>query len=335
MFSLKNAKARITALFLLSFIILLAVFGASVFLGSVNISPGEVINGLLGKGNSAVIVRSLRVPRTLGGIICGGALAVSGLLLQTVTANDLCAPNIIGINSGAGFAVLALTCFFPKAHFALPYLAFLGAVTAAMLVIGISSGYKSSFSKTGVVLSGVAVSAFFGAGISFLSLRFPDALPSYTAFSVGGLSGVYFEDILPVILPVIILVLISFLISPQLNLLYLGDESAISLGVNTKLLRLVSIIIAAALSAIAVSFAGLIGFVGLIVPHITRRIAGHDNRILVPLSAIIGGILVTLSDILGRTAFPPGEIPCGIFLSSLGAPFFLFLLIRQKGGIGK
>ncbi|MBR5452973.1 MAG: iron ABC transporter permease, partial [Clostridia bacterium] len=287
--------------------------------------------GLFGNGSNAVIIRSLRIPRALGGMICGGALAVSGLLLQSVTSNDLCAPNIIGINSGAGFAVLALTCFFPGAHFLSSPLAFLGAITAAAIVVGLSSGYKSTFSKTGIVLSGVAVSAFFGAGISFLSLRFPDALPSYTAFSVGGLNGVYFNDIAPVILPVIVLILISFLISPKLNLLCLGDESAMSLGVNAKRLRLVSIIIAAALSAMAVSFAGLIGFVGLIVPHITRRIAGHDNRILVPLSAIIGSSLVTFADILGRIIFAPGEIPCGIFLSALGAPFFLFLLIRRRG----
>ena len=206
MSKLKNRKTKITAVFLFSIVILLAVFTASIFLGSINIPPKEVINGLFGNGSNAVIIRSLRIPRALGGMICGGALAVSGLLLQSVTSNDLCAPNIIGINSGAGFAVLALTCFFPGAHFLSSPLAFLGAITAAAIVVGLSSGYKSTFSKTGIVLSGVAVSAFFGAGISFLSLRFPDALPSYTAFSVGGLNGVYFNDIAPVILPVIVLI---------------------------------------------------------------------------------------------------------------------------------
>ncbi|MBR6558870.1 MAG: iron ABC transporter permease [Clostridia bacterium] len=328
----KSSKVNVPILFSFSILIFISVFAASIFIGSVHISFWDVIDGLMGKGDNAVIIRSLRVPRAIGSVICGAALATAGLLLQSATSNELCAPNIIGINSGAGFAVMVLTCFFPNAHYMLSPISFIGALCATAIVMGISVSNKNTFTRSGIVLSGVAVSAFFSAGVSFLSLRFPDALPSYTAFSVGGLSGVYFEDILPVIAPILILILFSFLISQKLNLLYLGDESAMSLGVNTKRLRVIVIIIAAALSALSVSFAGLIGFVGLIVPHISRRIAGHDNRILIPLSALIGGTLVTLADILGRVVFAPGEIPCGIFLSALGAPFFLFLLISRRGG---
>ena len=302
-------------------------------LGSADIGFFNSILALFGVErvpNAVVIVCSLRLPRVLGGIFAGAALATSGLLLQSATGNDLTAPNVIGINSGAGLFVMLTLCFAPTLSVLLPGFAFVGAMLSALLVLGLSRSGRAALSRATVVLAGVAVGALMSAGISFLSLLYPDALASYTAFSVGGLSGVYFEDILIPVLIISVLLTLGYLLSPGLNLLSLGDDMAASMGVRVARLRALAVICAAALASTAVSYVGLIGFVGLIAPHAARRLVGSDNRILYPLSALLGALLVNLSDLIGRTLFAPTELPCGILISALGAPFFLILLLRRK-----
>ncbi len=316
-----------------SLLLLLAVALLGVMLGSAKIPFLDTFLALFGVDNgrgSLLIVRSLRLPRVIGGIFAGAALAVAGLLLQSATGNDLAAPNVVGINSGAGLFVMITLCFFPSLSSLLPIAAFVGAAIAALFVLGLARGVGRRSSRTAVVLAGVAVGALFGAGISFLSLLFPDALASYTAFSVGGLSGVYFEDIALPVLIISLFLVVAFLLTPRLNLLLLGDDMAASMGVRATRLRSVTVLVAAVLASSAVSYVGLIGFVGLIVPHTARRLVGADNRILLPLSAILGGTLVTLADILSRVLFAPTELPCGIIISALGAPFFLFILLRKE-----
>ena len=317
----------------LSALLLTLVSLLGLFLGSTDMSFAEVLRAVFGidnGSNSVIILRSIRLPRVVGGIFAGAALAASGLLLQSATGNDLVAPNVVGINSGAGLFVMLILCFFPTASALLPFAAFFGAALAALLVIGLSRGAGHRGSPASVVLAGVAVGSLFGAGTSFLSLLFPDAVMSYTAFSVGGLSGVYFEDIALPVLIIAVFLTLGFLLTPGLNLLALGDDMAASMGVRVARLRTFAVLIAAALASAAVSYVGLIGFVGLMIPHICRRLIGCDNRYLFPLSALLGGVLVVLSDILGRVLFAPTELPCGIFISALGAPFFLFLLLGRR-----
>ena len=261
---------------ILIFSIILLLFAAmlGIALGSAKISLADAILALFGVDNgenSLLIVTSLRLPRTLGGVFAGAALAVSGLLLQTSTANDLTAPSIVGINSGAGFFVMLLLCFFPTLSDIMPAASFLGAVAAALLVIGLSR----QRSRTVLVLAGVAVGALFGSGISFLSLLYPDVLASYTAFSVGGLSGVYFEDISIPVLIILLFLVIAFTLTPRLNLLALGDDMAASMGVKVTRLRTTAVIVSAVLASAAVSYIGLVGFVGLIIPHLCRRLVGR------------------------------------------------------------
>ena len=302
-------------------------------LGSANVGFIDSLLALFGietGNNSVVIVQSLRLPRVLGAVFAGAALAVSGLLLQSATGNDLTAPNIIGINSGAGLFVMLTLCLLPSLSVLLPFAAFAGAVLAAVLVLGLSAREGRVASRTTVVLAGVSVGALMSAGISFLSLLYPDVLASYTAFSVGGLSGVYFEDIALPMLIISAFLVLGFLLTPSLNLLALGDDMAASMGVKVTKLRILALLIAAVLASSAVSYVGLIGFVGLIVPHAARKLAGSDNRVLLPLSAILGGVLVTLADLISRILFAPTELPCGILISALGAPFFLFLLVGRK-----
>lgn len=319
---------------LIAAIVLILVLLAGILLGSVGLSPQRLWAGITGADPTAgVILRELRLPRVLAALLAGVGLSTAGLILQTVTDNKLCAPNIIGINSGSGFAVLLVTCLFPMHWELLPLAAFVGALFAAGSVLGISGIGQGRGKKTSVILAGVALSSMMSSGISFLSLKFPDALPSYLAFTVGGFSGVCLCELL---LPAIIIaasLALALMLAPKIRLLCLGDEVAATLGVNGKALRTVSVILAAALAASAVSFAGLIGFVGLIVPHIAAKLSGGGfSRATLLLSALCGGILVILSDLVGRLLFAPGEIPAGIFLSLIGAPFFLWLLLKGRGG---
>ena len=309
------------------------LFVSGLIFGSVDLTPPEILRGLFtGEGKSGVIVRSLRLPRVTAALLSGMALATSGVLLQSATDNDLAAPNTVGINSGAGAAFMLSLCFFPDLYYLGGVFAFLGAILAAVLTLLIARATGEDMKRTSVVLSGVCVGALFGAVISYLSLRFPDALSSYAVFSVGGYAGIYMKELtLPLIL-IPTLTVMAFLLSGRLNLLALGDDLAGSLGARVGLLRTAAVTLAAALASVSVSFAGLVGFVGLIAPHISRRLVGSDKRYLIPMSAIVGASLTTLSDTLGRVLFSPTEMPSGIILSLVGAPFFLALLLGKRKG---
>ena len=311
---------------------LLAAAGAcSLAFGSVSISRKDLLAALGGEDSVyKIIVMDLRLPRTAGAALAGAALAMAGSVLQCVTDNSLCAPNIIGVNSGAGLFVMLILCLAPDAWMLLPLAAFAGAMCATAVVMGISFRGGGNTHGTSIVLSGVAVSAILNAGISFLSLRYPDVLSSYTAFSVGGFSGVRMSQLTVPALVVAACFCILQLLSPALNLLCLGDEIAVSLGVKVRFVRLVSLIVCSALCAAAVSFAGLLGFVGLIVPNAVRRLAGVDMRFDIGLCAVCGAFITVLSDLVARVLFAPAELPAGIIMAVLGSPFFLYLLIKRR-----
>ena len=322
---------------LLMCLLLAAVLYAGLRFGAAPLTHEQIMGALKNlpdHQSSRIILLFLRLPRVLAGLLAGGALAAAGLLLQTVTANPLCAPNIIGVNAGAGFGMMLVMCLFPALHTLQPLAAFLGAFGASMLVIFLASaaGGRRSMSRSTLVLAGVALSSVLSAGISALSLTYPDLLASYAAFSVGGLTGVTAEQLyLPaaVILPAL---LCAYLLIPRLSLLCLGDSMAQSLGVRVRRLRVLSTALASLLCAAVVSYAGLLGFVGLMVPHAARKIAGTSLYRQMSASLLLGGILVVGADLLGRVLFAPSELPVGILMAVLGAPFFLFLLLRRRGG---
>lgn len=314
-----------------------ALFFLSLFLGmalgSVLLSPSRILAALRGEDRiAAVILFQLRLPRVLAAALAGAGLAVAGCLLQTVTDNDLCAPNIVGVNAGAGLAVMLMLSFCPLLWRLQPAAAFVGALASTALVLSVSLAGGRMEQKTTVVLAGVAVSALLNAGISFLSLRYPDALPSYTAFSVGGFSGVRLEELTVPAVMIAVGVAAAITLAPKTELLCLGDDGARALGVPVRAVRTAAVLLASALCAAVVSFAGLLGFVGLIVPHLVRRLAGGTLRFRLAISAVAGATLTLFADLAGRTLFTPGELPAGIFLALLGAPFFIFLLIRKRGG---
>lgn len=312
-------------------VLLAAVMLCGLAFGSVNLTLRRIFDAISGNDNTAyIILFRLRLPRVLAAALAGIALSAAGFLLQTVTDNDLCAPNIIGVNSGAGLAVMLILCRFPTLWQLQPVAAFIGALGATLVVLFLSSLSSSYEKKSTVVLAGVAVSSVFSAGISFLSIKYPDALSSYAAFSVGGFSDIATGQLaIPAVMTAVCLAA-SLIIAPRLELLCLGDDGARSLGVPVRAIRLTAIILASAMCAAAVSFAGLLGFVGLIVPHIVRRLTRSGLRLRLVHAALCGAIIVVLSDLAGRTLFAPGELPAGIIMAFIGAPFFICLLIGRR-----
>ena len=300
--------------------------------GSANLTLRQVMEGLLqpeAQTPQSQILWVVRLPHVTACLLAGIGLAVSGVLLQTATNNPLAGPNIIGVNAGAGFAMVLAMCCWPMAFRWLPLMAFVGAFACTLVIVLVAR--RAGGSRVTIVLAGVAVSTLLSAATSLLRLRYPDLAVSYTYFSVGGVSGVTFSQlILPGTLIVTVFVA-AMLLAGKMNLLCLGDHLVHSLGVRAKLLRTLALVLASASAAAAVSFAGLLGFVGLMIPHIARRVTStSDVRRLLPAAALLGAALVILSDLLGRVLFAPSEIPAGIITALLGAPFFFVLLLQRR-----
>ena len=306
---------------------------ASICLGPVFVSPTLVPQILLGQLPGTVeanIVLLARLPRTAGCLLAGMALAVSGAVIQSVLHNPLAAPNIIGVNSGAGLLVVLVGAVASQALWLTPLAAFLGALMGVLVVLFIAQ--RTGASRITLVLAGVAVSNIFSAGIDAVITFFPDAILGYSDFRIGGMKNLSFDRLAPAFWVILVAMLVLLSLTSELDILALGSDTARSLGLPVKQLRLVFLALAAALAGAAVSFSGLLGFVGLIVPHIMRRCIGEDSRPLLLSCALGGAALLTFCDLAARLLFAPFELPVGIVLSLAGGPFFIWLLLRQRGG---
>lgn len=305
---------------------------AGVCLGAVKLSPGEVLSALA-EGTGTVdgrIVYCVRLPRVLGSMLAGAALAVSGAIIQAVLGNPLASPGVIGVNAGAGFFTILCSAIFPAAANWLPAAAFLGAFASVAGVYLIAR--KTGASKITLVLAGVAMSSLFNAGTDAVTELCPETLTGISSFKIGGLNSVTLEKITPAWIIILVGIAAAFLLSRETDLISLGDKTAFTLGMNVKAVKFILLVIAAALAGAAVSFTGVLGFVGLIVPHICGRIAGYDCKYKLPACVLCGAAFVTLCDVLSRTLFSPSEISLGIVISFIGVPFFIYLLLRKKGG---
>ena len=330
--SLKR-RARLCAVIL--FLLLLAAGAASMCLGASGLSPRELLEAVREGADSpaARILLYIRLPRTLAALLSGAALAVSGVILQGVLLNPLASPNIVGVNAGAGFATLLCACFFPAAAAFLPVAAFLGALAASLLILLLAG--RMGASRLTVVLAGVAVNAILSAGTDLVTTLESEATLGMSAFMVGGFSGVSAARVYTAAAYIFPALLLALLTAHRLDILGLGDEVAQSVGLRVRRARVGQLMLASVLAGAAISFSGLLGFVGLIVPHALRRLVGGENRTLLPLSMLGGALFVLVCDTIARTAFAPYEVPVGILLALLGGPFFLWLLLRQrKGGRG-
>ena len=272
------------------------------------------------------IVLYVRLPRMAAGLCCGAAMAVAGALLQAVLNNAMASPNVIGVNAGAGFFALLAGVLLPQR--AVPGAAFAGALVTALLIYLLA--LRAGLARTTLVLAGLAVSGILTAGVNTMRLLFPEGVTGADGFLIGGLSGVSLTAVGSALPYLAAGGVLALFLAPELNILARGEQTAASLGLPVGRTRLASILAAALLAGAAVSFAGLISFVGLLVPHIARRLVGVDHRVLLPACALLGAIFLLVCDTAARTLFAPYELPVGIILSLVGGPFFLMLILVQR-----
>lgn len=323
----KSEHGKLFLLFLLTLLSALLGAGAGASFIDVPAALGELLAGGASSPDARILLY-VRLPRVCASLLAGSALAVAGLLIQAVLSNPLASPNVIGVNAGAGFFAFLFMAIFPGNLGATALGAFLGALAATLIVYMVAAAAGAG--KLTIILAGVAVSSIFTAGLNAIKTFFPETLYNGSTFLVGGFAGVSMGDIAPAWMGILAALAGALLLVRQLDVLCLGEETARSLGQPVTLVRFVAIILACVLAGCAVSFSGLIGFVGLIVPHIARRLFGSSHRWLAPGSCLLGACLVTLSDVLSRTLFAPYEVPVGILLSLIGGPFFLILILRKR-----
>lgn len=309
-------------------ILILAIAGG-ISCGIADLSWQELGEGIfLGvQSENYRIVYLIRMPRVLCGILAGTNLALAGCILQGILRNPLADPGIIGVTAGAGLFAMAVMIILPEMSQLVPMSAFAGAMLAVGIVFALS--WERGVQPLRMILAGVAVAAFFGGAQTALMVFYSDRIQSAISWLAGGFQGASWTNV-SMILPYTLLGLAAvFFISRWLNALQLGEDTARSIGLPVEKIRFLLLILAALLAASAVSVAGMLGFVGLVVPHMVRLVTGSDFDYLLPCSAIWGAAFVSLTDSAARLALSPVEVPVGVFMSFLGAPFFLYLL--KKG----
>lgn len=307
----------------------LLAIGLAVSLGSVPVSPGDILSVLSGGGDDLhrSLILDLRLPRALAAFATGGLLAVAGALMQVLLRNPLADPYVLGVSGGAALGAL-LAMLAGLGGMMISGLAFAGALISTLLVFGLAHG-TGSWTPTRLLLTGVVVAAGWGALISFLLAISPsEELPGMLFWLMGDLSHAH-QSLSAWILLLGVL-LIALPLGRSLNVLARGPLQAAALGVNVRPLEWTVYIAAALLTAVAVTLAGTVGFIGLIVPHMLRLVLGNDQRIILPASALAGGILLTVADTLARVMIAPQQLPVGVITALLGVPAFLYLLHRSR-----
>ncbi|WP_288820835.1 iron ABC transporter permease [uncultured Allobaculum sp.] len=322
-------------IFFLVILTIAAVFAAilSVFLGSTDISWQTVLEALFRPdltSHQQIAVVELRLPRTIGDLLVGAGLASAGALMQGMTRNPLADSGLLGINAGASFGVALCLAFFSNVTFGLTiFVSFLGAAVSVFLVFGLLLLKHRKLDATRLVLAGLAVSMFLTAltqGISILT----NTGQSLTFWSAGGTAGIRMDQ-LKIAAPVLIAALIAaLLLSRQVSLLSLGEEAARSLGLNLNRSRLLTILVVLLLAGTSTALAGPVAFVGLLVPHIVRRIAGGRYEAILPCSMMLGALMMLLADILSRTLNAPTETPVGLIFAVIGVPAFIWISRKEE-----
>ena len=329
----RRKATKITVIMLFAVISVLSVLICT-GIGSVKFSVAEVAKALFVSDDSMarLLIWNLRFPRVLVGGLVGVCLSLAGCILQGVMRNTMASPSTIGVTGGASFIGYITLVAFPAYAYLLPVGSIIGAFVTTMLIYALA--YQKGVSPVKMILSGMAVSALFNAFNDMIKTFFADSVGNASGFLVGGLNGTGWESF-QMILPYAVVGIFTCAFLPaKMNILMLGDETANALGLRTEIFRFFLIAVSSLLAGAAISVAGLISFVGLVVPHIARLLVGSDYKYLFPASALLGFSLVTVCDTVGRVILPPGEVPVSIILSFIGAPFFLYLLRTREGKRG-
>lgn len=317
---------------IISFIVVIGLLIAatiySATTGSIQVSMGELISGILsGTHHDVQVIKDLRLPRIIIAIFAGAALAVSGVLLQSVMKNPLAEPGMIGVSSGAGFMAMLMVSIFPTLFFYMPLFAFIGGALAFFLVYSFS--WKSGLDPLRMILIGVAINAIFTSLSQTFNYRGSYTSSVVTEVTTSTLSMKKWSDVEIMVIYGSIGLILAFLVFAWCNYLALEDKTAKNLGLNVNFVRFIISAIAVLLASVATATAGLFLFVGLLVPHIGRILVGTEHKVLIPFSGLLGALLILLSDTLGRTIIAPNEIPASIIMALIGGPFLIFLLRRS------
>lgn len=343
----KISKTRYGLVLGILFIVLIFSIGLFSTIGSANINVADVfkiigskipiiknsidISGISKSQES--IIWSIRLPRVLLGALVGASLSMAGASFQGMFKNPMADPYVIGISSGAALgATIAIILKFEFSLLGISTIslfAFMGALLAVTLVYNIAK-VKNQVPVTTLLLSGVAIGQFFTAIMSFLMVIYNKDMNKIIYWTLGSLAGKGWSPVLTISIPVIITMLILNFFSRDLNIMLTGEESAKSLGVNVEKTKVYILLLGTFMTSVVVSVSGIIGFVGLIIPHIVRLIIGPDHRILLPASALLGGIFMIFADTIARVIITPIEIPVGIITAIFGGPFFIYLLRAKK-----
>ena len=301
--------------------------------GSISVPLSEMIPGLLkGEGGNIGIIRDIRLPRIAVALLVGASLSVSGVLLQAVMRNPLADPGITGISSGASVAAIIVMLYIPGAIHSLPLFGFLGGLAACALIYSLA--WKGGINAIRIVLAGVAVNAVLGGMSGMLSIINSEKLSGVLMWLNGNIGNKSWEDVGVLFVYTVIGLIIALPLFKNCNILALGDKAATSLGVNVNRQRIIISAVAVFLAGVSTSIAGVIGFIGLVVPHISRMIIGSDHKYLIPYSALLGSLVLLVADTCGRIVAKPYEIPVGIVMAVVGGPFFLYLLRKGDATYG-
>lgn len=315
---------KIISTIAIAFLLFITIF-YSATTGSIEISYVEFIKGLFDLSHQQMaVIKDLRFPRIIVAIFAGAALSVAGVLLQSIMRNPLADAGIIGISSGAAFTKLLIVTVLPIYFYLTPLAAFLGGAIACFLVFALS--WKSGLNPLKLILVGIAINAVF-AGLTEAMISFG---ASNSGVTTSSLTLKTWDDVTLIVTYGSIGLVLAFLVYKWCNVLVLSDKTAKSIGFNVNSARVLIAAIAVLLSAISVVVAGVIAFVGILVPHIARRLVGHDHKVLIPFTALLGAFIILLADTLGRTLIAPLEIPASTLMAIIGGPFLIFLIRKDK-----
>ena len=321
-------KNKNTLIFTISIAMLLVISFISLLFGSKSLNISNVFDAIFNYSSSrySFIVFEYRIPRLLIAMMVGMSLAIAGAIFQGVLRNPLASTDVLGIGKGAGFFACLVISLNLKSSISIA--AMIGGLMVGIIIYLLTK--KTNFKNTSIVVMGIAMSALFDAGIQYLNISNSANVQTILLWLTGSVWGRYWDEVQILIPYVAIFVPLAIILANKIDILSLGDKVAINLGENILLLRVGLLLIGIILTASSVSVSGTIGFVGLIAPHIAKNLVGYKHRLVIPLSGLIGANLLVISDIIGRTIISPMEIPVGIVTAIIGAPYFLYLLLRKK-----
>lgn len=327
---------RISALLFLLFVVLSL---AALCLGAIHIAPADVVGAIAGAISGKVsapsaeelILFSVRLPRILFAGIVGASLSLGGVVFQALLRNPLADPYVLGISGGSALgAIIGIVIGASSFYLGVPFLAFSGALITVFLVFIVAGGSKGMLLDNSLLLAGVVVNSFFSAAILFaLSIVNSMELHSISFWLMGDLSRAAVKEIAVAALCLMACFITLYTQARKLNLMVQGEETAQQLGVNVRTTKYILLIVTSLITAVAVSLAGIIGFVGIMVPHMMRLVFGSDHRLLLPVAALFGASFLVVADTLARTILAPAELPVGVITALCGAPYFIFLMKRK------